>query len=115
MKTKPIVYVMVIACLVFLFLSCGQDILESPNIENVPKLEGGKKYAWKLVKTESGMPKKVCKDHGYDCKKETSKMMTDWEWKTFFPKIESQKELCTININDYPDYVAYLLSEGFGQ
>lgn len=115
MKIKPIVYGVMIAASSFLVSSCKQDLLEESNSNSIPKSEGDKKYAWKLVATESGMPKKVCKDHGYDCKKETSKMMTDWEWQTFFPEFETQEELCAININDYPDYVDYLLSEGFGQ
>jgi hypothetical protein len=72
------------------------------------------KHAYVLVDAPGDRPLKSCQGIGHDCRKTASITLTQDEWDIYFPDASTKQELLEINIQDRPEFIAYIQDKGLG-
>lgn len=71
-------------------------------------------YVLQEPSSSTEKPQKMCKGIGRDCSKNAISVLTDEEWQKFFPNVKDPMEFGKINVSEYPSFIDYLHSIGFG-
>lgn len=118
-KNKSAISIVVISIFLgIIFFILPQKVNSLPNksklnIGNIV-VPNTKAYVLQAPKPGDDMPRKECKGIGKDCKKNASALLTKDEWIKYFPEIKDPQKFGELDLNNYPKFIEYLQSIGFG-